>query len=789
MKQRKLLILLLAFFCAGTVWGQFFKTVDVGKMQCFVYDHGCMSQAVKACGNVYYYRGSYVTWDDIRMADDNQEWPGGLLKCSGMFFGARNWTDTTGHTWDAILTGHSPRYRESEDYQFGVPDEDGYPIRRYMRYAPPRITVDGFRIDAPFNLSGDEVAPEKILGTADIMVESNVRLSVGVDAKQRVLAWSQKDHDDYIIWDWTFVNTGNVDRDKDIELSGQTLNDVYICRVTEAFPDGHDNHKAMPTWAGTTENHDTRLSYPQDDDSLRIDFLTPLRSHITRYDNYGKRPDANSRLLNGARFAGTAVLFAPKSIDVPQNYPILDVAESNDPAQPCMHSSLLTEPSWIMLNEGSLGDFPGADSGDHRYGYELMVKGGFALPSSDNFFQDVYYMDSVYDVYDSTASGAKTHYEQPLDRWDELASKDLRYMFANDIGYLRFDVQCHWSIGPYQMGFMDTLRYVYAYVGGAISRKTSYLLGEAWDGGNGDATSYGWLAGLDSTTMVQELSKRDPIFNQFYDPQYKKFLRRGIPNGLNDIAKDLMVATGKDSLFNNGMNAQRNFNKNYNIPASPAPPSFFQVQSKSDMIELTWDYDDGPPSDLARFKIYRAQGGHVFEKQGSIILGDWQLHDSVGPDVRLYGDDTSSVTPGFDYFYALTAVSNDGIESGKFLTMTTLPARLVSAPADNLDSVRIVPNPCHINRDVVGRYGEGDGNKILFFNLPGECIITILTESGNLVTTIDHDKDAGIAIWEDIAGRYLFTDSDQFPVSGIYIAHIQEKATGKSVSLKFVIVR
>jgi hypothetical protein len=773
MGHRKLLILLLVFLFVSTAHAQLFKTIDVGKLQAYVYDHGCMSEDVKLCGHVYYYRGSYITWDDIT-EEDGFEWPGGIVKDAALFFGARNWTDTTGYTWDVRITGHAARKRADHTYQFAVPDEEGYYIRRYMKYPLPKIIVDGMHLEAPFPMSGDDVAPGKIWGSADVMVESNVRMNMGLDVKQRVLAWSQPEHDDYIIWDWTFVNSGNVDEDPEIELPGQTLEDIYITRVVEAMINGTEDHKVMATWAGTTEDHDTRLSYPQDDDSLRIDYVTPLRAGTATYDSYGKRPTTDRNLLDGARFGGTAVLFAPKNTDVPQSHPISNVAASNDPAQPSMHSSLITEPSWIIW------DFPGLLEDDYVDDYGYMVMGAFGIDStSGDFYEDVYYMDSVYNVYDTTACGAETHYEQPLDRWGEL-DPSRGFVYTGDISYLRFDQQCHFSIGPYQMDFGDTLRFVYASVAGSISRKTSYLLGEAWN--NGQATSYGWLAEMDSAGMVEELGRRDPIFNIYYN------ISPGLdPNpSLNDIAKDLMVATGKDSLFNNGMNAQRNFNMNYNIPESPAPPTVFEVKSQSDMIELTWKYDEGVPPNLGGFKIYRAAGGHVFEKTGEIILGNWQLHDSVDADARSY-EDTERITPGADYFYALTAVSNQGIESGKFLTMTTMPARLAASTV-HLDSVRVVPNPLNINNAVVGRYREGEGNKLTFVNLPGPCIITIMTESGELVKRINHDTETGIAQWYD-GQRYMITDADQLPVSGIYIAHIQEKATGRSVFRKFVIVR
>jgi len=771
MRHKKLLILLLVFFSVSTVHAQLYKIINVGKTEARIYDHGCQSEDVFDHGMVTYFRGSYVTIDDI-----SNMWPGGLLKNAGLFFGARNWTDATGYTWDAHITGHCARKRANNNYQFAVRDDEGYSIRRYMRYPPPQIIVDEMHLEAPFPMFGDEIAPEKIWGTADIMIESNVRMNMGLDVKQRVLAWSQPGHDDYVIWDWTFVNTGNVNANDAIELPEQTLEDVYITRVTEAMPNGTGSNKVFPTWAGTTEDHNTNGSYPQNDDSLRISYVTPLRAGGAGYDSYGKKPSTERTLLDGARFGGTAVLFAPKACDVPQNYPIANIAASNDPAQPSMHTSLLAGPSWIVWT------FPGMDSADYYESYENMVMGVFGIDSTDPNFQDAYYMDSLYDVYDTTASGAKTHYEQPLDRWGELLSKGLTYVYAGDISYMRFDVQSHLSIGPYQMEFGDTLRYVYAHVGGAINRKNSYLAGEAWY--NNEAASYSWLSDLDSATMVEELRMRDPIFDRFFGTS------PGIeptPN-FNDIAKDLMVATGKDSLFNNGMNAQRNFNMNYNIPTSPAPPYVFKVDSRPDMVELEWQYDpafayEPELSEIAGFKIYRASGGYVYEKQGTIITGDWQLIDSVDGSLRRYED--TDVTPGFDYYYALTAVSNAGVESGIFLTMTTKAAILKTYPGTSLDSIRVVPNPLNVN--AIGRYAEGGGNKLTFVNLPGECTITILTESGRLVTTIKHDDGSGIQKWA-ARGEYLVTDGDQRPVSGIYIAHIRTP-DGKSISRKFLIVR
>jgi len=127
-----------------------------------------------------------------------------------------------------------------------------------------------------------------------------------------------------------------------------------------------------------------------------------------------------------------------------------------------------------------------------------------------------------------------------------------------------------------------------------------------------------------------------------------------------------------------------------------------------------------------------------------------------------------------------------GIESGMFLTMTKLAANLQSYPGDSLEMVRVVPNPLNVNASGRTRF-PADELKIAFVELPPVCTITILTESGNLVTTINHNNGSGTEIWK-IHNQFILTDSDQQPMSGIYIAHIKTP-DGEYVSRKFVIVR
>ena len=132
---------------------------------------------------------------------------------------------------------------------------------------------------------------------------------------------------------------------------------------------------------------------------------------------------------------------------------------------------------------------------------------------------------------------------------------------------------------------------------------------------------------------------------------------------------------------------------------------------------------------------------------------------------------------GFSYYYYITAYSdgsrnNDGIynptgplESTRFYTKTTEPAYLKRQAGENLKDIRVVPNPFNIRAEQL-QYTGGD-DKIMFLNIPGNCIIRIFSERGDLIETIVHDDGSGDETWKSLSS------SRQVVVSGIYIAHFE----------------
>jgi len=775
MKQRKLIIFLLLLFVADIAYAAKMKRIDVGKLQAKIFDDGIQSATNLPMTHCKYKRGYFnVAWDD---EETNTYYPGGFLRQAGILVGNRNWTDTTGQIWPYHVTGHSPGSSTLNNniYQFNVPDEAGVPIRRIFAYPPPQVIVNGLHCEPAWGSLGDEVAPEKIWGTADVMLECHWRLSNGMDVYQRNLAWSQPDLDDVVFWDLTFVNTGNTDRDDEIELPDQTLDSVVIFRHYDAMPNG--GLYPFGTWAGVTEDDNTRLSYPLGHDSLRINYLALARKADHTHDSYGDKCEKDwggeVNLEDGCGWTGHVILFAPRNTQVQQTHPLVDFAASNDPAQPSMHSTI--EGGYACYDVEDL-----QDTTDHRKTYRIMRKGIHGYEDTTiSECENVYDMSREYNVYDTTAMGAKTYYDQPQDRMGE-SDLSRGKILPRDWDFYTFSTTPKFSIGPYNMEYLDTLRFVFAVVAGAVDRRTTYLLSEAR--ADGEARNFQWVAGMDSATIRQEYESRDPIAELYGDEVF-------MGGGLNEIATDYVISTGKDSLLYNGMAARRAFNNNYNFPTSPAPPSIFEVESRDDMIALNWSYEAGyEPPDLAGFKIYRAVGATLYERAGEAVTGEFRFVDSVASDDRSYAD-TEGIVRGYDYYYCITAVSTTGNESGKWMAMTIEPfsANLLDPVEATLNSCRVVPNPLNV-RDPKQHFID-DPNKITFRRLTEKCTIRIFTESGELVKTLEHNG-GGTEFWKIIeeGGMYTTTVNNQRPASGLYIAHIQDES-GESVFRKFVIIR
>lgn len=148
---------------------------------------------------------------------------------------------------------------------------------------------------------------------------------------------------------------------------------------------------------------------------------------------------------------------------------------------------------------------------------------------------------------------------------------------------------------------------------------------------------------------------------------------------------------------------------------------------------------------------------------------------------------------GLKYFYAVAAFDPDkpafglySIESAKSNYRKTLDGapdpvipRPDVAPEDNLDNVKVVPNPYKGTALFESRYED----RISFINLPPRCKISIFSLTGDMIDEIQKtDATTGAVYWD------LISRNDQKVVSGLYIYTVETPGGEKKIG-KFLIIR
>jgi hypothetical protein len=190
------------------------------------------------------------------------------------------------------------------------------------------------------------------------------------------------------------------------------------------------------------------------------------------------------------------------------------------------------------------------------------------------------------------------------------------------------------------------------------------------------------------------------------------------------------------------------------------------------------------------------------------IVADSAYRESVDAQG---GPDESTLDRYWDYEYAVKvfpaqpmhfAVTAFDVGDAKTGLPPLEASKLVNAtlvyPVDKPETVEkedlkvvVYPNPYRIDRGYsADKYEVGGlyGRRIRFVNLPPRCTIRIYTLDGDLVKTIEHEKDpnsleATYDEWD------LISRNTQAVVSGIYLFSVEDKDTGKNQVGKFVIIK
>ncbi|MEA3286335.1 MAG: hypothetical protein U9Q77_03020 [Candidatus Marinimicrobia bacterium] len=380
-------------------------------------------------------------------------------------------------------------------------------------------------------------------------------------------------------------------------------------------------------------------------------------------------------------------------------------------------------------------------------------------PSDDPDMPGTLAMSTIFEVWAGTYSG------QP--GYDYLSSGEKQHPpdweDPGNSHWMKGD-HMHMSMGPYDFSLGEDVDIVYAVGVGGVNYDETVTKGQEW---------LSWY--------------RDEAGATFDDDAKRDF----IGQGLDSLYDYLSRARWAWDRMNSGQP----------VPA-PLPSPALEVSSGGGFIKLVWEDMSSAldpvtgVADLAGYRIYRKLGAQLInfkeDEFGKGIV--YELIAELGTDVTEYLDTTT--VRGESYRYYVTTVDdgtqNDGLFPGRALESSHYQNRTATdavafkpAPTNN-DNVRVVPNPYIISGNELNFTGEGD--KLLFVNLPAFCTINIHNSTGDLIKTIAHTTGSSDESWNQLS------DSNQRIASGVYLAMISDcenldGSTLPDVYEKFVVIR
>ena len=166
-------------------------------------------------------------------------------------------------------------------------------------------------------------------------------------------------------------------------------------------------------------------------------------------------------------------------------------------------------------------------------------------------------------------------------------------------------------------------------------------------------------------------------------------------------------------------------------------------------------------------------------------LGPWTLIESVTRrDPRFFHDSVYVVIDpksnlGEFVSYAVVSVDSLGGRSG----MTNITRHETQAPSvQTLGKVYVVPNPLIVSSGLSGSDPAGEiTDRVQFMGLPNRCTIRIFSYSGQLINTIEHNRDTFGNPW------YQITRNNQVLASGVYFFVVEDVSGARSQG-KFVVI-
>jgi hypothetical protein len=692
-------------------------------------------------GNMHYHTNSVMDSDNL---DYPEEWTRvGLdieydrldgLETYGFMVAQRlDWVDPSGSSWNVQVA--QMMQNKGTDFEFTlVPEADAF--KRVWKYPYPTKMIQGN--DWTNVQAGDDPVDPNLPSYVMIYNKNHVwpEYDGGIQVERWIYGFANRDYDDFVIQEFVFTNT-----------SSKTRNDVYFALGAGTSKDAYYPADIWANYYGVTYdkfiNNDPSYD-PSTGDSLRLYMSWDADQDPTQVDKRGYPTNIWGDIEEPHAYAHVCI-HADKSSSDP----------SDDPRQP--HKG-----GWSTREQ-----YPPSTESTHDELYEFISEPWW-VGEGDGVYSEV--------VDENRNPDPNSYYRVLMEGFKEE---------DNDPN-VEQDKTSLFSFGPYQMAPGEDVRIVMAIVGAVPADAVAPIDGEFQ---NARRMCIDVGAAYDNRSGARR--PRIPLPYDVVDLFGN--VVPGLTQGAVDIseeAKNSFLELSQQYCWRNASRAVKLWKNgtvskgsgSFNINLAPASPSV-DHQSVPGKVELTW----ASVSNAQSYNIYRRY------KRRPALVSPTDSTYLLYHNTTATSYDDENVVVGEDYYYIVTAVDANGLESSLHLNRTgttqerldeaLIPTRVPSA--DWMETVTVVPNPFHIQAS--SKYG---GRRLSFFNLPPYAKIHIYTMTGDRVQTLDHFDGSGNTDWDR---QDTFTTMEI--VSGVYLYVVEEydgpdgSATGEKAIGKFVVVK
>jgi hypothetical protein len=583
---------------------------------------------------------------------------------------------------------------------------------------------------------------------AEETIVSKWATPLGITITRTSRAWSHPDYDDFIIYEYELENTGDRDGIASTPNYSDTLTEVLVSFAYGLAPGKTGYERTFNRWSGG--------DYQQKDVYSRFDRRRWL-SYATDRDG---KPDpiyADEWARTGKNGGG---LQSPQAVGYLQLYYDTD------------HLALSTQTQTIVTT---------ADSGN-VWDAKRRLKQPFLNRLETSLFSEAKYRVNM-DIAQSRKNAPYNSLSIFGPDWLRRDAFNVRQSWYFAVGKMMI-------YGPYILKPGDKIRFSIAEVAGyGAARKAETAAGLKDEGGScgqicGESASAAafnpvpnyWQTvqyGLDNRTFGSTYLSTNPL------PEYvnsnvvtvREVSDRAIQAYTNNALVDYdSLQYWPEQSPDHGV---------YKLPVVVPAPAITVENTDRAENRITW----GPQVESFKTLRLMASFSHYIVSKSDHPLGSWKRLDSVGRgDVRYLSNGKYSFVDtathvGESFYYSVVSYDSAGHVSGR--TNITLHQTQLGG-TEKLEQVYVVPNPFIVRSGFAGA-GTPE-NMIGFYNLPKQCTIRILSYSGQLVETIEHDS--GLYSTEYLQA----TRNNQLIAPGVYF-YVVETPDGSRNHGKFVIIK